>query len=1383
MLPESVNKIKFTQLRTLILRYLPQLTSFGFKESTPYAGSEEIFAEDKLGGFVPSFSQNVLLPGLENLKLSSINIECMWLDQLPAISSCCQTLTSLTMEECSEELREEGKMIKMVFAKLIKLQLKGLPNLTQFGSGNSVEFRSMTQLSIEDCPKLKTFSHALASADIKQSNEIEQMNCQYDIHPLFGETVTLIYSEVQLINRNSSFYIHIYLIPHLDIPTNKEEQVNSEKSIHANIQSLFDEKVRIPDLKFLVIQQMDMKKIWLHDQLSSDSFSKIDHFGLYDCHNLLNIFPSNMLGRLQKLERLDIGSCISLEEIFEELKISPCMMEEIVANEAIEAVPRFVFSQLKRLELWNLPGLRSFYQGLYILELPKLKTLKMWGCNKVEILTSELLSHGGSQLENSIRKPLFNVDKVAFPQVEQLTLEWILIVKEILHGKFSEFSCNLKVLELRNVSKKSAICPCCFLYTLPNLERLDVFSGFGEEIFICEGLDCKGALSTPRLHNLQITDKEGIWYGDLNTTIQKMFKEMDGFRDLENFKVSDFPHLKEVWHNQLLVGYFSNLKSLVVDDICSSLKYMFTPSLALGLVQLQELEIKNCAVLEAIIAIEEEWTDNTLFPNLTSLELEDLPKLLRFCNFSGNSIELPSLALLLIDNCPNMETFISSSTDADMPASKENLHTDIQPFFDVKVQIPYLKSLQIKKMNMRKIWCHYQLTLDSFSKIVSFGVYDCHNLLNIFPSNMLGRLQKLEAVVIQRCNSMEQIFEEVKISSCMMEDIVAKEDLEAVPRFVFPQLKWLKLVDLPSLRSFYSGVYISEWPKLKILRMWGCNKVEILTSEFLSLQKSQGESLLENSIQEQLFIVNKVAFPEVEHLTLEWDLIVKEILHGKFSEYSCNLKVLEFSSASKQSGVCPCCFLYTLPNLEKLYVCSGFEADEEGSWEGDLNTTIQKIFKERAGFRGIENFTVSDFPHLTEVWHNQLLVGYFSNLKSLVVDDKSSSLKYMFTPSLALGLVQLQELEIKNCAILEGIIVIEDETIRNDLFPNLNRLDLKDLPKLACFCNLVENAIELPSLATLSIDKCPNMETFITNFTGVDMSTSKDNLHNDIQPLFNEKIRLPNLKHVWNMDSQGLLSFPNLLSMKVTGCDTLKRIFPASVGRNLLRLEELWIENCCMVEEIFAKEEEVNEVVPRFPRLTLMILSDLSRLQSFYPMVHISEWPMLKRFYILGCDKIEISASKNLRFQVSDGESQHEMLLLDKVPLTNLERLGLDWKWIEKEALHEKLPEYLCKLKFLTFNGFRKGADICVFCLLKKLPNLEKLQVTRGVFKEVFLSEGLGCEEEHVETPSKLSVLRLVFMLHTLQTTEAEGYGFWEGDLNTTIEHLFIENGQSSKEN
>ena len=158
----------------------------------------------------------------------------MWLDQLLVISSCCQTLTTLTLEECSgnlkflfsdsmvkslvllekleiqncksiegiintKELRGEGRVVNMVFPKLINLQLKGLPNLMQFASGNSVEFPSLTQLSIQDCPKLKTFSTAVMSVDINQSEEVEETNCQYDIQPLFDQKVTLFISKVQLI--------------------------------------------------------------------------------------------------------------------------------------------------------------------------------------------------------------------------------------------------------------------------------------------------------------------------------------------------------------------------------------------------------------------------------------------------------------------------------------------------------------------------------------------------------------------------------------------------------------------------------------------------------------------------------------------------------------------------------------------------------------------------------------------------------------------------------------------------------------------------------------------------------------------------------------------------------------------------------------------------------------------------------------------------------------------------------------------------------------------------------------------------------------------------------------------------------------------------------
>ncbi|KAL5741053.1 hypothetical protein ACOSQ2_030233 [Xanthoceras sorbifolium] len=734
---ESFPRIKFTQLRTLTLECLPQLTSFGFNATTTGIRSQEIVAEDEAGGLKSLFSQNVLLPSLENLKLSSINIECMWLDQLPAMSSCCQTLTSLTLEACSgslkflfsysmvkslvrlekleirncksieriiytEKVRGDGKV---VFPKLINLHLLGLPQLTQFGSGNSVEFSSMTQLSIKNCPKFKTFSYAVTFVDIKHSKEVEEMNCQDDILPLL------------------------------------------------------DQKVVLPTLTFLNLSSIPIQTIW------------------------------------------------------------------------------------------------------------------------------------------------------------------------------------------RNQLQPMSSC-------------------------------------------------------------------------------------------------FQNLKEIIMHG-CDTLKYVFSSSMVESLIHLEVLEISNCKIMEVVISIIGERISNTLFPKLYRLHVKHLPKLTSLYKFVGNSIELPSLAKLWIENCPKMHTFVSNSPHSDMPTSmeehmnlEENLHSHIQPFFDEKVQLPNLEVLQLGDLEkLRKTW-HHQLASDSFCKLEFFELYKCHNVLNVFPSNMLGRLQNLEELWLNNCSSLDEIFE---------------------------------------------------------LQASSCEKTQAITAT------------------------------------------------------------------------------------------------------------------------------------------------------------------------------------------------------------QLRKLGLYNLPKL---------------------------------------------------------------KHVWDMDSQGLLTCQNLLSIEVTRCDTLKSILPASVGRNLLHLEELWIENCSMVEEIFAKEEELDEAVPRFPQLTFLRLADLSTLRSFYPGVNVLEWPMLKRLQVWNCNRVEISASKFLSFQVIDVENQHEMpmgqppLLLDKVPLTNLESLGLDWKWFEKEALHEKLPEYSCKLKFLTVRGFHKTADICVFCFLHKLPNLEKLQVSQGFFKEVFLCEGLICEEEHVEAPSKLSHLRLFNLFDSLHLWE-----------------------------
>ncbi|KAL5807586.1 hypothetical protein ACOSQ4_030319 [Xanthoceras sorbifolium] len=1918
----SNRRIEFTQLCALTLQCLPRLTDFSFNAFTPNIGSQEILAEDEYGVSMSLFSQNVVLPSLQKLKLSSINIGCTWLDQLPGISSCCQALTNLTLEECNglkflfsysmvkslvvlemleirnsksiegiintEELRGEGKV---VFPKLIKLQLKGLPNLIKFGSRISVEFSSMTQLSIEDCPKLKTFSFssALTSGDIKQGEQVEEINWQDDIHPLFNQKVvvptltslnlssipipTIWHNQLQPMSSyfqslkeiiidgcdtlkyvfSSSmakslihletleifnckimelviitagerisntlfpklYKLHLKHLPELkifcnfpgnsiewpslaqlwiencpkmhtfesnsppiDMPASKEDQMNSEENLHSHIQPLFDEKVRLPNLKFLRLDGMDkLRKIW-HHQLTPDSFYKLNSFGVNNCHNVLNVFPSNMLGRLQKLDELWLTNCNSLDEIFElqasscgktqaitatqltklvlyylpklkhiwdvnsqglltcqnllsiqvigcdslksifpasvsksllqlqELKIKECcMLEEIVVEEEQldEAVPRFLFPQLTCLELFQLSSLESFYPGSHISEWPVLTNLQVWKCDKVETFSSEFSSfqviHGESQHEMPMRQHLFFVDKVLLPSLENLKLSSIIIECMWLDQLPAMSSCCQTLTSL-TLDECSGTLKFLFSYSmvksLVRLEKLDIRNCKSiEKIINTEELRGKGKVVFPKLINMhliglsQLTQfgsgnsvefssmtqlsiencpklknfSSALTYADINHSKQveemncqddilPLFDQKVVLPTLTSLNLSSIP-IPTIWHNQLqpMSSYFQSLKEIIIDG-CDTLKYVFSFSIAKSLIHLEGLEISNCKFMELVIITAGERISNTLFPKLYKLHLKHLPELTIFCNFPGNSIEWPSLAQLWIENCPKMHTFVSNSPPLDMPASKEdqmkseeNLHSHIQPLFDEKVRLPNLKSLTIYKMDSVRKILHHQHDPDSFWKLYSVSVLDCHSLLNVFPSNMLGKLQQLDILEVSNCKSMEMIFEEPKISSGMVEKNVAEEDVEAVPRLVFPQLTFLKLVDLPRLRIFHPGLYISEWPMLKTLNMWGCEKVETLTSEF-RLQETHGETQHENSIQRPLFLVDKEleikncaileaiifteeetmrntlfpnlnelklmdlpelmnfyyfaenaielpslatlwiencpnmqtfisnftstdmstskdiqplfdekdAFPNLEELSLEWNCIVKEILNGKFSWYSCKIKDLRLNYASKETAICPCFLLYTLPNLEQLgvyngvleemFMCEGLgceekygeapiklnslilsglndslnlweensllcklfqilttlevtscrklqtlvssftsfqnlttlevskcngllnlmavsaaknlvqltrlkiteckmieeiilhgedleedliifnklkylelhclpmltsfyfgnyaiefpslqqvvvrqcpnmeyfsqgalstprlhklqtEEAEQGFWEGSLNTTIKQLFKDMVGFRGIENFTVTDFPHLIEVWHKQIPFSYFSNLKSLVVDDNRFSLRYMFTPSVALGLVQLQELEIKNCAILEAIIFTEEETMRNTLFPNLNELKLIDLPELMSFYYFAENAIELPSLATLWIENCPNMQTFISNFTSTDMSTSKD-----IRPLFDEKVRLPNLKSltIYKMDSVRKIlhhqhdpdSFWKLYGVSVLDCHSLLNVFPSNMLGKLQQLDILEVSNCKSMEMIFEEpkissgmveknvaEEDV-EAVPRlvFPQLTFLKLVDLPRLRIFHPGLYISEWPMLKTLNMWGCEKVETLTSE-FRLQETHGETQHEnsiqrpLFLVDKDAFPNLEELSLEWNCIVKEILNGKFSWYSCKIKDLRLNYASKETAICPCFLLYTLPNLEQLGVYNGVLEEMFMCEGLGCEEKYGEAPIKLNSLIL----------------------------------------
>ena len=94
-----------------------------------------------------------------------------------------------------------------------------------------------------------------------------------------------------------------------------------------------------------------MKKIW-PNQIPQDSFSKLEDVKVLSCGQLLNIFPSCMLKRLQ---RLMVDYCSSLEAVFdvEGTNVNVDLEELNVDDGHVELLPK-----LGELRLIGLPKLR-----------------------------------------------------------------------------------------------------------------------------------------------------------------------------------------------------------------------------------------------------------------------------------------------------------------------------------------------------------------------------------------------------------------------------------------------------------------------------------------------------------------------------------------------------------------------------------------------------------------------------------------------------------------------------------------------------------------------------------------------------------------------------------------------------------------------------------------------------------------------------------------------------------------------------------------------------------------------------------------------------------------------------------------------------------------
>ncbi|KAH7855391.1 hypothetical protein Vadar_024302 [Vaccinium darrowii] len=306
-----------------------------------------------------------------------------------------------------------------------------------------------------------------------------------------------------------------------------------------------------------------------------------------------------------------------------------------------------------------------------------------------------------------------------------------------------------------------------------------------------------------------------------------------------------------------------SLTKLVIGNC--KLKYLFSPSSARELVNLEQLIVKQCKIMEAIVGFEGQKEENeVIFSKLKVLCLEGLPNLK--CFYAENE---------------KMQTTMGSS------------FARVQPLFNEKVIFPVLEKLEILELdNIIEIWDKQSIALfdaqGSFCQLRNIHFRRCNKLMHLFPSKMHRLLKNLKYLYVRRCETMEGV---VGFEGEVDEDGLRNEQV------CFSKLTYLGLKELPKLVSF-------------------CTKMG-----------EAGTTEGNPTIHAQPLFNEKVAFPALEDLTIENVPKIKEIWDKQpLSEAEkeaislCNLRRIDVQHCDQLVYVFPSSMLPQLQNLQKLVI-------------------------------------------------------------------------------------------------------------------------------------------------------------------------------------------------------------------------------------------------------------------------------------------------------------------------------------------------------------------------------------------------------------------------------------------------------------------------------
>ncbi|XP_058000238.1 uncharacterized protein LOC110660410 isoform X2 [Hevea brasiliensis] len=1247
---------------------------------------KHIWSKDPQGVFTFQNLESVIVTGcnvLKNIFPASIAQGLLKLEKLEL--GWCEEVEEIVAQE-------EGVDLKNIFLQLHTLEFSGLPKLRSFYSGgtHTFEWPKLKCLKVKNCDKVRKFG-----SEISDEKEVGQQSIPIEKPLFFLGKVSPKLEELTLEHKDLSAIQHGLLPfqcfsklrvlnllslrdesrPFLILLLKRVSHLDKISVSYSYLEELFSHEGLVGEeehaiariltrVKNLELDSLDnLKCIWNQDSRVQPLLQCLQTLKVSDCGSLINVAPSS--SSFLSLTTLEVDSCGRLKNLLmastaknmvqlSKMIIRYCQaMTEIVASDGDHNEDEIIFCKLKYLELSGLSSLTSFCTGNHVFNFPSLEIVIVERCLRMKkfsggfLITPKLRGirlnkfadkqHWEGNLNATMACQLTNMQVGTDFQVSKFPELW----NGKIQGKHFH---NVESLTVDTCTFTSNAISAHLLQFLNKLRRINVTDSDSlEGVFDLEGLSSDNGL-LPRLSEL---------------------------------KLMNLPMLRQLWnkHPHGILD-FKNLRLLQIEN-CSSLKYIFTGSMALCLSQLQEVELKYCNMMEGIIEVEE--ANKMIFPSLKSMILECLPKFSNFCSRSSN-LKCPSLKKMSIYDCPSMKTFFSTLLREQKPKGNGEGREQRQDKeeFDVPFShkmFPKLEELSLDSKSVMML-LQSEFPTEFFSKLKVVGLRSFPNKSCASLFRFLPKLPNLEELGV-RDSSLKELF--------VLKGLGGDQKDTITPS----RIRALKLNNLGDLINLAPSS--ATFQNLTTLEVSNCNGLKNMVTSTAAKSMVQLEILTVNSCDMLIEIVGGK-----HHETTE------EIVFTK-------LKTLKLSDLQSLTSFCLGCYTLKFPSLEQVTVvrCPNLRIFNPGvlstpklqsvevawrkfHWERDLNATIEHSYEKAIGFEGISHVKLSNFPMLKENWNCQFPFKRLENLKSLVVDE---------------------------CAFFSNAIS----------------------------SNLLKHARY--TLKELAVEKCDSVEELF-DLEGLNADEGHLRLMSNLNEL--RLIDLPRLRHVWNKDPQGFLSFKNLELLQVHNCSNLANIFTLSMALGLVNLQHMEVKRCRMVEHIIRKEadDEIGRDRTIFPSLHSISIECLPNLSCFYSAREVLKCPSLKKIDVVDCPKMKLLASA-FRYEqdssvivegseesVYKGDVDISMapFLGGKVAIPSLEELKVEWKTM-KDMWPEKFQSvFLSGLKGIELTCYPGGSELLPTDFFQILINLEKLVLRDASFEAKTFHEANIGEQLHPES-------------------------------------------------